>query len=94
MAEMDGGNGPAIPNLNLRDEATVGIVLEIVFRRSHMTAESTFDQFIWMFRQQFVQLPDHRKGKNTTFGIAGATTSKTSCESVFCALLNVILVRQ
>lgn len=37
-----------------------------------MTKAQTFDQLIRRFRQQFEQLPDHRKGGNTTYEICDA----------------------
>jgi hypothetical protein len=37
-----------------------------------MTNEQTFDHLIQLYRQQFEQLPDHRKGKNTTYQISDA----------------------
>jgi len=37
-----------------------------------MTNEQTYDHLIQLFRQQFEQLPDHRKGKNITYKISDA----------------------
>ena len=37
-----------------------------------MTNEQTFDHLIQLFRQQFEQLPEHRKGNNTTYQISDA----------------------
>lgn len=37
-----------------------------------MSNELTFDHLIQLFRQQVKQLPDHRKGKNTTYEISDA----------------------
>ncbi len=37
-----------------------------------MTNASTFDQLIQLFRQHLEQLPDHRKGNNTTYEIRDA----------------------
>lgn len=37
-----------------------------------MTNEQAFDHLIQLFRQQFEQLPDHRKGNNATYQISDA----------------------
>ena len=37
-----------------------------------MAKTQVFDRLIQLFRQQFEQVPDHRKGKNTTYKISDA----------------------